>query len=60
MLFYVIDPHSPLYSRTVRIDHTIMMEDGTPVYVDALTGVPVDLKAEQVSVKPPIPTDYRV
>ena len=52
MLLYCIDKKHPLYGRTLRIDKTTNVTDGTR-YIDVETGVPTDLKPSQVAFVPP-------
>lgn len=51
--FYCIDKEHPLYGKRVQIETTIQIEDGSVLFKDAETQLPVDLKPNQVSPNPP-------
>lgn len=58
MLLYCIDKQHPLYGRTLRIDKTTNVSDGTR-YIDVETGVPTDLNPSQVAFLPPEESDRK-
>jgi hypothetical protein len=52
MVLYCRDKTHPLYGRRIRIERSSKPEGGI-MYVDVLTGVPVNLEPYQLSMLPP-------